>query len=241
MKIPPYSIIAAGAAAALAATALIIWQMQDPPRENVLRPAGGLDVAVMDFSEPFPLNPPPPGWHHRSFLTRAPGDFRFAEKAGVPALRFATRDSASMLVRYTDIPLEEYPILRWRWYIEQPIESPIDEQTREGDDHPARLFLRFASEDGERRAMEIIWGNERLETGDTKYIDSFPHYVANGGDAGVGQWHRERVDLRSLIAKFWPDWTGEVRLAEIALFCDSDDTDTRSVAYFADVRMQSRQ
>jgi Protein of unknown function (DUF3047) len=37
--------------------------------------------------------------------------------------------------------LAAYPMLAWRWYIELPIRSPIDERTREGDDHPARLFL----------------------------------------------------------------------------------------------------
>jgi hypothetical protein len=38
--------------------------------------------------------------------------------------------------------LAAYPVLAWRWYIELPIRSPPDERTREGDDHPARLFLK---------------------------------------------------------------------------------------------------
>jgi len=46
----------------------------------------------------------------------------------------------------------------WRWYIELPIRTPLDERTREGDDHPARLFLRFLTDHGEKRAMEVIWG-----------------------------------------------------------------------------------
>jgi hypothetical protein len=35
-----------------------------------------------------------------------------------------------------------------------PIRSPLDERTREGDDHPARLFLRFLTDRGKKRAME---------------------------------------------------------------------------------------
>src|SRR6516165_1274523 len=50
----------------------------------------------------------------------------------------------------------------------------------EGDDHPARLFLRFATDRGEKRAMEVIWGN-RLKPGDYKYIGGFPHFVADAG------------------------------------------------------------
>ncbi|HEX3419036.1 MAG TPA: DUF3047 domain-containing protein [Stellaceae bacterium] len=76
-----------------------------------------------------------------------------------------------------DIDLAAYPMLAWRWYIELPIHSPLDERMREGDDHPARLFLRFATDRGEKRAMEVIWGN-RLKPGDYKYIGGFPHFVA---------------------------------------------------------------
>jgi hypothetical protein len=37
--------------------------------------------------------------------------------------------------RHVDIDLAAYPMLAWRWYIELPIRSPLDERTREGDDH----------------------------------------------------------------------------------------------------------
>src|SRR5260370_19504986 len=90
----------------------------------------------------------------------------FAVKDGVPSMRFETHDSASMLFRHVDIDLAAYPMLAWRWYIELPIRSPLDERTREGDDHPARLFLRFATDRGEKRAMEVVWGN-RLKPGTT--------------------------------------------------------------------------
>src|SRR5438105_1049028 len=66
----------------------------------------------------------------------------FAVKDGVPSMRFETHDSASMLFRQVDVDLAANPMLAWRWLIELPIRSPLDERTREGDDHPARLFLR---------------------------------------------------------------------------------------------------
>jgi hypothetical protein len=59
-----------------------------------------------------------------------------------------------MLVRAVDIDLAAYPILTWRWFIELPIRSPLDESTREGDDHPAPLFPRFLTDGGEKRTME---------------------------------------------------------------------------------------
>jgi len=217
---------------------IILMEVRTPERRSVLRPHDGVaTIAVMDFTQAFPLDPLPPGWFHRTFLTRAPGDFSFARKNGVPALRFATDDSASMLVRFTDIPVNSYPVLAWRWLVERPIDSALDERTTAGDDHPARIFLRFRSDAGQQRAMEIVWGNKRLRRGDFKYINGFPHYVARGAGAEIGRWYQERLDLRPLVEKFWPELES-LRLAEVALFCDSDETDSASVAYFAELRMR---
>src|SRR5581483_8723593 len=141
-------------------------------RLNALVPHGEKEFAVMDFSHPFPLSPPPLGSYPRRSWTRPPMEMTFAVKEDVPALRLTTHASASMLFRHTDIALADYPILAWRWYIEQPVISAADERTRAGDDHPARLFLRFRTDAGERRSMEIIWGNQ-LRSGDYKFIDGF--------------------------------------------------------------------
>ena len=73
--------------------------------------------------------------------------------------------------------------------IELPIRSPLDE-ARAGDDHPARLFLQFVTDRGEKRAMEVIWGN-RLKPGEYKYIGSFPHFVADAGEERTGRWLNE--------------------------------------------------
>jgi len=78
----------------------------------------------------------------------------FAIKDGVPIMRFETHDSGSMLLRHVDIDLAAYPMLAWRWYIELPIRSPLDERTREGDDHRPDCFFasrRIAARSARRR------------------------------------------------------------------------------------------
>lgn len=207
-------------------------------RTNVLAAHGESEVVVMDFSAPFPLDPPPAGWYHRTFWTRAPMQMSFAVKDGVPAMRFETRSTASMLFRHVDLNLADYRFLIWRWYIEQPIESPLDERTHAGDDHPARFFLVFRTAAGEERRMEIIWGN-KLKAGDYKYIGGFPHYVADGGDENIRQWRTEEIDLQQVYRHVWPD-DAPAHLIDIAVFCDSDDTHSHSISYFADVRMRQR-
>ena len=217
---------------------LVAGCMGAPERRNVLKASGEAEVVVMDFTAPLPLSPLPGGWYHRKFLTRSPMDISFATKEGVPAIRLATSASASMLFRHVDIDLRQYPLLAWRWYIEQPIESALDERTPEGDDHPARLFVTFQTQAGEQRSMEIIWGNSVLKAGDVKYLGTFPHWVANGGHANIRKWQSEQADLAQIYKRFWPGEDDAVRVVDIALFCDSDETRGASIAYFADVRLK---
>jgi len=204
-------------------------------RTNVVT-GGQPEVTVMDFSTPFSLDPLPAGWYHRTFWTRGPMQTAFAVKDGVPALRFETRSTASMLFRHVDLDLADYQFLIWRWYIEEPIDSPLDERTREGDDHPARLFLVFRTATGQDRRMEIIWGN-KLKAGDYKYIGGFPHYVADGSNENIRQWRSEEVDLREVYRHIWPDGA-PAHLIDIAIFCDSDETHGHTVSYFADVKLR---
>lgn len=212
-------------------------------RLNVLVADGSPSVAVMDFRKPLPMDPLPEGWRHRTFFRTDPMEISFVSKGGRPSIRLVTHNSGSMLYRFTDLPLDQYPVLSWDWYVEQPIESEADETTKAGDDHPARLYLKFRSPNGDPHAMEIIWGNRKLRAGDWKYLESFwggspfPHYAARGGDENAGRWHDERVDLRELYRKQWGDPRG-ANLQEVALFCDTDATGARSVAYFSSVRVE---
>jgi hypothetical protein len=229
--------IVIGGVALVTAAGLIGWHFFNM-RGDVLKPDGSPVATVMDFGWSFPLDPLPSGWRHRRFWTRSPMMMAFVVKDGVPSMRFETRDSASMLFRHVDVDLAAYPILAWRWYIELPILSPLDERTREGDDHPARLFLRFVTDRGEKRAMEVIWGN-RLKPGDYKYIGGFPHFVADADDDRVGRWLDERIDLARVYAEIWKD-AAPAHLVDVAVFRDSDDTHTASVSYFDYVRLERR-
>ncbi len=211
-------------------------------RMNVLVPDGSTTFTLMDFSEALPLDPVPEGWRHRTFLRHPPMDISFVEKEGHHAIRLETHDSASMLFRHVEVELDAYQFLSWDWYIEQGIESEIDEMTTAGDDHPARIFLSYESLDGDSHSMEIIWGNVTLRAGDWKHLKffgvfSFPHYVARGGTEYLGQWHHERVDLRALYQHLWDDPKG-ARLVDVGLFCDTDETGAHSIAYFSSVRVE---
>ncbi len=211
-------------------------------RTSVLMADGSPSFSLMDFADPPALAPVSPGWHHRTFRRHPPMDITFVEKDGHAAVRLHTNDSASMLFRWVDVQLDQYPWLSWNWLIEDAIEGDFDERTADGDDHPARIYLTFMSAAGERHSMEIIWGNRLLRRGDWKHISffglfSFPHLTVNGGEENVGRWHHESSNLHEIYSTLWGD-PGGARLVEIALFCDTDETGATSTAYFSDVRAQ---
>ena len=162
----------------------------------------------------------------------------FAIKDGVPSMRFETHDSASMLFRDVDIDLAAYPMLTWRWYIELPIRSPLDERTREGDDHPARLFLRFITDGGEKRAMEVIWGN-RPGPGGLQIHRRLSAFRCRCRRRPGRPLARREDRPRRVYAEVWKDAT-PAHLVDVAVFCDSDDTHTASISYFAYVRLERR-
>jgi hypothetical protein len=86
--------------------------------------------------------------------------------------------------------------------------------------------------------MEVIWGN-RLKAGEYKYIGSFPHFVADGGDDRVGRWFDEKIDLKRIYAEIWKG-AAPAHVVDVAVFCDSDDTHTASISYFGYVRLERR-
>ena len=226
-----------GGVALITAVGPIGWQFLGG-RGEVLKSDGGPIVTVMDFGPSFPLDLLPSGCRHRKFWTRSPMTMASAVKDRVPSLRFETRDSASMLFRAVDIDLAAYPMLAWRWFIELPIKSPLDERTREARRSPGAA-LSSVHHRSRREACDGGDLGQSAETGDYKYIGGFPHFVADAGDDRVGRWLDERIDLVRVYAEIWKD-AAPAHLVDVAVFCDSDDTHTASIGYFAYVRLERR-
>lgn len=175
----------------------------------------------------------PDGWVHRKFLTVAAADYHMVDNDGQPALQCTTDGSASIFARDTQIAVADLPILSWDWKVIQPIESDVDESTEDGDDHPLRFFIVFSNENSDRKAMEIIWSNKTYAPGDYKIIGDFYHFVANGLDENVGEWHAQNVDLRQLYADI--GGTGTPTIQTLGFFCDSDNTGMQSDGVFRNV------
>ena len=132
------------------------WWMMRPSAFDTGSPliVEGTDVNLLAVLDPNQLSE---GWVHRTFFTASAADYQMVQDEDGVALQCTTNNSASILARDTNIPVSALPMLSWDWKVIQPIESNVDEATKDGDDHPARFFVVFSSDTEDRRAMEIIW------------------------------------------------------------------------------------
>ena len=214
------------------------WWVMRPSAFDTGNPltSDGSDINLLNG---FDTDNLPDGWVHRTFLTASAAEYKMVEDDGDPALQCTTNNSASILARDTQIAVADLPTLSWDWKITQPIVSDIDEATKDGDDHPARFFLVFSNQNGDRKAMEIIWSNQKYAIGDYKIIGEFHHYVANGLNENTGTWHSETVDLQQIYADI--GGTGTPTLEVLGFFCDSDNTGAQSDALFKNVFLKASQ
>lgn len=212
------------------------WWMIKPSGFDTANPlvSDGTPISLLNGFDPERLTE---GWVHRTFMTVSAADYQMVQEDGAPALRCTTDNTASILARDTQIAVGDLPYLSWQWKVTQPIESDVDEATKEGDDHPARFFLVFSNEAQDRTAMEIIWSNRTYQPGDYKIIGDFYHYVANGLPENSGTWHSETVDLQQIYSDI--GGTGVPTLQTLGFFCDSDNTGTQSEAFFREVTLSA--
>lgn len=226
----------------IAASGLAVYRFsyRMPERVSPVLASEEPRVTLMDFALPVPLSPMPAGWWQQKFLFTDPMKISFMTKAGVQALRCETSASGSIFGRFTEIDLARFPKLRWSWLVEVPVVADELETTAEGDDHPARLLLEFVDADLIPHHMELIWSNGALKPGDWKYIDDFPHFVVRGGDARTnensGIWFNEEVNLLEVYRTAFKR-NDNPHLSNISIFCDTDNTGSKSVAYFGTIEL----
>ncbi len=229
----------------LAAVALVGWRVffyltSPPPSVNPVEAGADPNITIMDFETPPALDPLSSGWWQIGFFTKPKMKISFVEIDTVKTLRCETAGSGSIFGRHTNIDLQEFPKLSWMWRVEKPVIANSPETEWKGDDHPARLMVHVFDSEKREHYFEIIWSNGAFKPGQWKIVGSFHHYVANGGDAKTGEntnkWFDQDVNLLDLYHTA-TGRTDNARLINLAVFCDTDDTGTSSVAYFGSISL----
>lgn len=166
-----------------------------------------------------------------------------------------SRQSSSGLTREITIDPKKYPVIEWRWKVENILQKG-DVAQKSGDDYPARLYITFQYdssqvgffEKAKFETIRLIYG-QYPPIGAINYIweskspigtmvpnpftDRVYMFVTQSGSAKLNQWVTEErniyEDYKNAFGEDPPNISG------IAIMTDTDNTKETAVAYFGDI------
>ena len=213
-------------------------------------------VHVGTFSRAEAGGPYPDSWKPLTFhKIDEHTEYSLVEDDGTVVIKAVSRGSSSGLTREVTIDPKLYPIVEWRWKIENVLQKG-DVTTKEGDDYPARLYITFAYDESKidfldqvqyelarvlhgqyppTGAITYIW-ESRSPIGTivpNPYTDRVKMIVIESGEAKVGQWVAESRNLYEDYRKAFGD--NPPSISGVAVMTDTDNTQESAVAYFGDI------
>ncbi len=218
--------------------------------------AGGDVVLLGRLTRPAAPDELPDGWKPLVFK-KIPATTHYSivpDGAGF-VLKADSRAAASGLYRTVDLAATDYPVLSWRWKVENVL-AKGDERRKEGDDYAARIYVAFRydaeaatlwertwygayrliyGEYPPKAAINYIWAN-RLPKGaaiDNAFTDRAKMIAVRSGPEEIGRWLSEErnvyEDYRRLFGHEPP------RIAGVAVMTDTDNTGESTVAYYDEI------
>jgi len=179
-----------------------------------------------------------PRWEAKEFKGRT--RYSVIETKDGRALKAESNAKASALIYKYNYSLKEYPILTWRWKVENTLRKG-DETRKEGDDYAARIYVIFPHWlPPLTKSINYIWAN-KLPKGQhvpNPFYSKAVMVAVESGDENVGKWIPERrnvyEDYRSAFGEEPPQVGG------IAIMTDTDNTGESAVAYYDDIRIEKQ-
>ncbi len=163
--------------------------------------------------------------------------------------------SASGLTKEVKIDPKEFPVVQWRWKVENVLKRS-DVGRKDGDDYPARLYITFAYDPdkvsfGRKlkfKAGQAIFGNipigalnyiweSKTPVGtivENAYTDFAQMIVVESGPSKVGMWVEESRNIYEDYKKAFGEEPSMIN--GVAIMSDTDNTKERAVAYYGDIR-----
>jgi hypothetical protein len=216
------------------------------------------DSSVLEvgrFSSASPGAGLPPGWTPLIFK-KIPQQTKYeVVRDGATVVIKAMSDaSASGLTKAVKVDPREYPIVRWRWKVDNLLQQS-DVHRKDGDDYPARIYITFEYDpdrvalsrklkykagrvlfgDIPIAALNYIW-ESKTPMGtiiENAYTDFAQMIVVETGAAKVGEWVDEE---RNIYEDYKSAFGGEPpMISGVAIMTGTDNTKERATAYYGDI------
>jgi hypothetical protein len=213
-------------------------------------------VEVGKFSTESPGDALPDGWKPLLFKKiEKHTSYTLVKEGEDVAVKAVSMASASGLTREIKIDPKEYPVVQWRWRVENILKRG-DVHRKEGDDYPARLYIAFEYDPSllgffeklKYEAARLLYG-QYPPLGAINYIwestapvgtlvpnaytERVMMIVVESGEAKLHQWISEErnvyEDYRNAFGKIPSAISG------VAIMTDTDNTGESATAYYGDI------
>jgi Protein of unknown function (DUF3047) len=212
-----------------------------------------VEVARFSISEPGASLPD--GWKPLTFkkipkLTT----YELVKDGAHVVVKAMSNSSASGLTKEVRIDPKEFPIVRWRWKVENLLQKS-NATRKDGDDYPARLYITFEYDpdkvsfgkkikykagqalfgDIPIGAINYVW-ETKTPVGtilDNAYTDFVKMVVVESGPQKLGTWIEESRNIYEDYKKAFGEEPPMIN--GIAIMSDTDNTKERATAYYGDI------
>jgi hypothetical protein len=211
---------------------------------------------VARFSPSPSEDPSDSGWLPLAFGGgRGETRYRPSARDGRSCLQAEAEGAGSGLIRLVTVQPEEFPRLRWSWWVEGPV--PGGDLTRkEGDDAAARIYVNFRFDpsraglldrlrhrlagrrfggDAPGQSLVYVWAASLpLETVvPNAYTDKAMMVVVRSGEAEAGRWWNEERNILEDFRRAFGDPPPDI--TSVAIMTDADDTGAEATACYGDI------
>lgn len=193
--------------------------------------ADGQIITIDDFE-----NGLKPQWECEKF--KGETQYSIVKTDNGHVLKAESNASASALIFKYEYDPQNYPILSWRWKVENIINEG-DEMKKDADDYTARVCVIlphwFPSL---TKKITYLWGN-KLPKG--KHTPS-PYYsrsimvAVESGNENIGKWVTERRNVYEDFKMYFGEEPPQV--GGIAIMTDTDNTGESAIAYYDDIKIE---
>ena len=194
--------------------------------------AASSDVLVIDdFNEGLS-----PNWKSKKF--KGVTQYSIADLDGESVLMAFSSGAASALIYKKEYSLRDYPVLSWRWRVDNILPKG-DARTKDGDDYSARIYVIFPHWIFPlTRSINYIWAN-KLPKGEylsSSYTGNSVLVAVQSGPENIGHWITERRNVRDDYLRIFGEEPRAV--GAIAIMTDADNTEDEARAWYDDIRIE---
>ncbi len=197
----------------------------------------------------------PDGWKPLTFKkVERHTKYELVKDGETSVVKAMSEAAASGLTREIRIDPREYPVVQWRWKVDNLLKAS-DVSRKEGDDYPARLYITFEydpdkvsfSKKAKYKAGRLVFGDipigalnyiwdTKTPAGtivDNAFTDFAKMIVVESGPQRVGTWVEEERNVYEDYKKAFGEEPPFIN--GVAIMSDTDNTKESAVAYYGDI------